>query len=225
MEYISVTQVLDYFKPPQLVNWILRVGKRESGLVSRKALKFGTRVHGLIHEEFKTGAYKLVPKDSLEVRNCMKAWEEFKDHYSPKIYDMEVEMTDTVYGLIGHRDMIVNIGGKPVLVDIKASSSIRENYWLQVNAYKYLSMDLGVHHVGILRFDKVLGTYEYKEQDYDPKLKDVFYGLLEAYRFYNKGEKSDADTSARVADSKERSGPKMVLPKARSNWPIWNRKE
>lgn len=42
MQQVRVTEVLDYFQAPELVEWKMKVGKAEAGKISRMALKIGT---------------------------------------------------------------------------------------------------------------------------------------------------------------------------------------
>lgn len=51
MEQIRVTQILDFFKPPYLVDWYIKVGKREARRLGTVAKKIGTRVHDLIEQD------------------------------------------------------------------------------------------------------------------------------------------------------------------------------
>lgn len=180
--WLSVTQVLDAFIPKGLLDWYLKTGKKEAKRIGTIAMKIGSRVDELIQQDIKDGSYKLNSKDSIEVKNCMEAWRQFKADYEPEINAVQLEVKSEQQKLVGHIDLII----KNRIIDVKCASSIKPNYWLQV--CKYARMH-ALNYSGILRLDKNLGTYQFMthEQadiDFNQCVK-VFDGLLEAYRFYN----------------------------------------
>ena len=182
--WVSVTEVLDYFIPKQLLDWYLKTGKTEAKRLSNTALKIGSRVDELICEDVKLNKYKLTAKDHIEVRNCMEAWESFKRDYGFEVKACQVEVKSHSEKLVGHIDLIMD----NMVVDVKCSSSIKNNYWLQVAKYAEMYREelLGL---AILRLDKNLGTYQFiksHQADKHPSiLVDVYNGLLSAYRYYN----------------------------------------
>ena len=185
MEAIRVTEVLDFFSPPWLVDWKLRVGKREANRISKEAMKIGSRVDELIK-----GKETPDQKDKPEVHSCFEAYFKWIDVYKPKLIEPCNRLYATIDGIevTGEPDLIVD----GVLVDLKCSSKISLNYWVQVNMYQYLSgltnhISAGVltrMKLGILRLDKVTASYEYVVKDYDHNLVDLWRGLLKAYCYY-----------------------------------------
>lgn len=177
--WVSVTEVLGFFIPKALLDWYLKTGKANAKKIGTIAMKIGSRVDDLIQEDITKGAYKLSKNDGIEVRNCMKAWEQFKQDYQPDIKRCQVEVRDEEKKVIGHIDLIWN-----GVVDVKCASSIKANYWLQTAKYKEMGeIEGGIH---ILRLDKNLAIYEFKSKCTDEayQLAQVFDGLLSAYRFY-----------------------------------------
>src|SRR3990167_8224078 len=126
--WVSVTTVLDAFIPKGLLAWYLKTGAKEAKRISTTAMNIGSRVDQLIQEDIVKGSYKFSSKDSIEVKNCMQAWEKFKSDYSPKIKAVQVEVKSDNQKLVGHIDLIMD----EMIVDIKCASSIKDNYWLQV---------------------------------------------------------------------------------------------
>ena len=61
-----------------------------------------------------------------------------------------------------------------------------DNYWLQVCQYDKMINNPFLLEPAILRLDKNLATYEYKICQNVDECREVFSGLLTAYRFYNK---------------------------------------
>ena len=221
MEAIRITQVLDYFIEPGLVEWKMRVGKKESNLISKRAMAIGTRVDEII----KTGGlYKWNSKDSKEVENCVVAFCKWKEIYEPKSITPCTRLYATINGVdvTGEPDLMVD----DVLVDLKCSSKINLKYWVQVNMYRYLELyapkivtvnSSGVlanttvttntdyynsptQKVGILRLDKVTASYEYVVQDYNSKFVDAWIGMMGAYLLFNQEELNASDDGVNVRE-------------------------
>lgn len=186
--WVSVTEVLDSFIPKGLLSWYLKTGAKEAKRLSTVALKIGSRVDELIQDDIVKGSYKLSAKDPIEVTNCMEAWKQFKQDYSPRSLRTQIEVNDGLAKVTGHVDIITN----NTLIDVKCASSIKDNHWLQVAAYySMLDQDMysGISDIAILRLDKNLATYQFmtiRQAGHTPtECSRVFDGLLEAYRFYN----------------------------------------
>ena len=181
---IRVTEVLDYFATPWLVDWKLRVGKREANRISKEAMKIGSRVDEIIKN---CPIDPFFDKEKIEVTNCIDAYYKWMSVYKPKSITPCTRLYATIDGIevTGEPDLMVD----DVLVDIKCSSKISPNYWVQVNIYSKLMYRDEVYNVNpfkvaILRLDKKTGSYEYVVKDYDPNLVDVWRGLLKAYCYY-----------------------------------------
>lgn len=194
--WVSVTEVLDAFIPKGLLDWYLKTGKKEAKRLSTVAMKIGTRVDELIQEDVLTGSYKLSSKDSIEVKNCMEAWRQFKNDYQPTIQHSQLEVKIDGDKIVGHIDLIFN----NLVVDVKCSSSIKPNHWLQTGKYQdmFSGSDIvgksDIDGVAILRLDKNLGTYQYVNKSIEEAFDyaRIFDGLMSAYRYYQpKAEKEE----------------------------------
>lgn len=184
---IRVTEPLDFFKMDWYTDWVCRVGKREANRIKKEAMEIGSAVDECI----KTGKVKVIPKHKVEIENCLKAYRSWKEVYQPKEIVPGVRLFATIDGVdvTGEPDIFVD----GVLVDLKCSKKISLNYWIQVNVYRFLHEGIGhfgLGKVGILRLDKITGSYEYVEKDYDPSLVRVWCGLMKAM-IYFKGEEAD----------------------------------
>ena len=193
--WLSVTEVLDAFIPKGLLEWYMKVGKKEAKRLSTAALRIGSRVDELIQEDIVKESYKLSAKDPIEVKNCMEAWKQFKQDYSPRSLKTQIEVNDALAKVTGHVDLLTD----NTLIDVKCASSIKDNHWLQVAAYySMLDQDMysSISDVAILRLDKNLATYQFmtiRQAGHTPtECSRVFDGLLEAYRYYHpKDEKEE----------------------------------
>lgn len=171
--------MLDYFWGPELVKARVKCEAREWTAKGKKALKIGSRVDELV----RTGM-KPKKSDADEVKGCMEAWFKWRERYPEPII-----FPDTAY------DDKRRIAGTPdfymteskILVDVKTSMSVYENYWLQVGGcYSSLPFDFEIKDVAILRLDKPVGDYEFvtansAELDIDI-LRMGFNGLINFYR-------------------------------------------
>ena len=182
--WLSVTEVLDFFIPKGLLAWYLKTGAKEAKRLSTVALKIGSRVDELITQDIKDGKYKLSIKDSLEVKNCMEAWEAFKKDYSPKFSHVQREVRSDVDKVVGHIDLI----SSNHIIDVKCASSIKPNYWLQTAKYWEMAGADEYLGIAILRLDKNLGTYQFKtniQAGIDiMECVLIFDGLIKAHRYY-----------------------------------------
>ncbi len=179
--WVSVTQVLDYFIEPSLCDWKVDTGRKESNRISKLTAKTGTRVHELIGKDWRDGSYKLAKADNSEVRSCMEAWVRFKEDYKPRIISMEYEMRNENRGIVGHIDMLVDIGQNKLILDIKTAGSIRQKHWLQLDGYAWLQPEFD-GKIAILRLDRNIGVYEYEERGVEQP--SLFVQALNLYDFY-----------------------------------------
>ena len=179
--WVSVTEVLEYFPEPELVDWRIDTGRKESSRISRQTARLGTRVHEII-----AGTSKLGKKDSVEVRNCIEAWQRFKHDYQPEIIAQEIEVRDYVCKVIGHIDMVAKIMDSLVIIDWKTGGRINKKHLIQAAKYQQMAMQqYPKAATAIVRLDKNLGSYEFKQQDTDNSfLVQVFDAMLLAYRHF-----------------------------------------
>jgi len=175
--YERVTSILGYFQNPELVAWKLRVGAKEAKRISTVAMKRGTNVDEAVRCHI--SGIKVPKLKTVEEENCFKAYLQWREDYDVK----DIASATTLY------DDEAKIAGTPDLwmpdetLDIKCSSAIRDNYWLQTEWY---ARKKGHGFKSILRLDKNLGIYEYKRMPVSDYHLQVFDGLITAYRFYNK---------------------------------------
>lgn len=185
MDYDRVTSVLGYFLEPELVDWKIRVGKREANRISRAATKIGTRVHESVERILKGEDVKdSKAAGAFEFNNCIGAFRKFASDYELETEEMEVEVVSEELGVVGHYDWLGKVNGKFMLLDWKTSRAINSKYWVQVNTYAYLAGFRDIS-VGIVRLDKNLGEYEFQSMKFEMEYVDVFEAMLSVYRYFN----------------------------------------
>ena len=169
---LSVTQVLDYLTEPELLNWYITKGKAACKKIGDAALRVGTIVDKLIQDDLKGEGY-LLPGEDAQIENCMMAWEKFKKDWPLKIQTIEGIQQEVTDGeIVGHPDIITEWG----IIDIKTSRAIQPRYWTQTAKYAQMA---GKPKIAILRLDKELGIYEWKEQGQE--VIDYEIGVFNAY--------------------------------------------
>lgn len=182
--YNRPTNILDYFTPPELVDWKVKVGNKTANLISRQALKHGSRIDSLIRANNEP-----IKKDSDEVKNCWKAWVSWKERHLIG----NIVFPETLYCnkrmVAGTPDLY--FPEMQELADIKSSKSIHENYFFQLGFYASV-LPYPIKRVTVIRLDKTSGVYEYvNNEQVGLSVADCingFNGLLLYYRAYKRAQ-------------------------------------
>ena len=178
-QYERVSNILNVYTPEGIIDWKLRVGKREANRVGNLALKEGTRIHQLCEDDWKTGEVNLYSKDSQNVRNCFEAWGKWRADHQVEIVEMERQLFHPTMGFAGTVDIITDT----MIIDIKSSKKISITYWLQLAAY---SMMYGKQmELWVLRLGKMTGVYEFVKCPYEyDYLVTVFTSMVNLFNYY-----------------------------------------
>lgn len=174
---ISVTQVIDYLTEPELLNWYITKGKAACKKIGDESLRIGKIVDGLVQQDIKGQGY-LIPNGEAAISSCMTAWEKFKKAEPTIIQNIESIQQEITDGeIVGHPDILT----KYFVIDVKTSRAIQPRHWTQTAKYAQMARK---PKIAILRLDKELGIYEWKEQgqeviDYE---MTVFNAYLVAYK-------------------------------------------
>jgi len=197
--YDRLTKVLDFFQAPELIAWKVKTGQKEIRRIQSKALKMGTLVHGLIHEEFKEGAIRIMKSVPKEVLNCLTAYKAWKVDWTPKIKSMEQTHFDELDRVGCTYDMEL----EDTLVELKTSKYIDKKYWIQLAVNNEVSR-LRKPYVAVLRLDKEMGLYDYQRQLAKFEWLDVFDAMLKVYRFMKPDRFEGQDKTEREQDEHSR---------------------
>lgn len=181
-EYERITTILGYFKSPDLVDWTLKVGKAEANRIKKSATSIGTNVDEAI-KAYILGE-KPVKLKTQESKTCWEAWLSWVRDYSPKSMKIGFPLFDNHYMVAGTPDILIETGEE--VLDVKCSSEIRDEYWLQTEFY---GRKLGYITKSILRLDKNLGIYEYKKMPLMEEHWEAVEGAIKLFRYYNKPDK------------------------------------
>lgn len=184
--YDRVTSILDTYQAPELIDWKIRVGKKEAKRISTVATKIGTNVDEYVKAKI-TGAK--VPKlKSVEAENCVKAWESWVNDYGIKLGSLRcgVRLFNEETKVCGEPDILMD----NEVLDIKCSSEIRQAYWIQTNWY---AKELRFGYRSVLRLDKNLGIYEYERKEISKADSEVFDALTTVYRYFKQFAKGEEE--------------------------------
>lgn len=133
--YPSVTTVLDAMpKGDRFLQWVKDVGNQADEIVSRAATQ-GTNVHAACE--------KLLKGETLEWKEwTLEEWKmilKFKDFYEtvkPTGIDaIEHVLVVPSLGVGGTLDLVCIIGGNRWLIDLKTSTAIHDNHYVQLAVY------------------------------------------------------------------------------------------
>lgn len=158
-KYDRITKITDYFSPPELVEWKVKVGKKEANRISRIALKFGKEVDERIRANPFSPAVK--KKDKPEVVNAINAWNSWLIHYEP----VDFRFPDTLYDeermIAGTPDFDwLDRQGDWTSTDVKTSREIRPANFFQLGGYESMRV-IKNKRVAIIDLSKSLGMFDY----------------------------------------------------------------
>lgn len=190
MLVFRVTEVLDYFTPPALVEWKVTQGRASANKILRDTGKHGSRIDELV----KTGKAPTI-KDKPEVHSCYKAFLKWKEIYDPKEIVAQTRLYGKIngYEVTGEPDLLIDA----VLHDLKGTNALRKKNWIQVNVYEELRRQNGLREspsIRLLRLDRVTESYQYPDaQAFNPRLVTLFGWLIYGYVYYKEEETGDVN--------------------------------
>jgi hypothetical protein len=186
-----VTDVLDYLKEPELVNWMIKNTAAKRKAIQDEAFRVGTLVDELVRQDILEGGY-LMPETDSSALSCMTAWEAFKKEHPEfigSVIETQTNLEDKENDITGHPDFVIRRTNDWGIVDLKTSSGIRPVYWTQTAQYSEMWRKMKDTHVprfiGVLRLDKKEATWEYKEIADETVIRyevEIFRSMLLLYR-------------------------------------------
>lgn len=168
------------------LNEIIQNAKNAWRRTRDSAAEKGTSAHFYIEEYVKTGAALALPDDK-EIVNCLDNFFKWEKKYNVKWLASEIQVGSLKYVFAGILDALIEIDGKIVLLDYKTSSSIKDEYNIQLAGLCICLEEMGVtvDARAILHIPKE-GEYEFRIIDSDlAKDKLAFLVGLEFYRHKN----------------------------------------
>lgn len=182
-KYKRCSTILDFFPHPKLVEWKVRVGKKEAGVISRAALKEGSAIDDYTYQDYMGLTPKKRKKGSAELDSLITAWEAWKRDYPAVFADIQVAQEVVHYEDLGCAGTL-DFRTSNAIIDVKSSKKISLLYWVQTAFY---NRKYQLPEKWILRLSKEFGVYEYVpcpaeySQEY---LETIFTSMLNAYNYF-----------------------------------------
>lgn len=190
--FTRVTSVLDFVDSAWKTYWYKSVGLEEAERIGRESAAFGTGVHA-IAETFLTKGVTEIDwgKYTDRQHECATHILRWLEQVQAKPLHIEAELLDKKLKLIGHCDLIAEIGGNNWLIDFKTSKKVGKGYALQLAAYAHMAnemYDLNITTGAIVRTPSdptVTPQFEVYEVHDLATYWRVFRCCLEVYQYYN----------------------------------------
>lgn len=188
----GVTTVLGVQDKPALLQWAYQCGV--DGIDYRKsrdnAADIGTIAHFLIECHLKgvePDKADFAPADLDKAENAVIKFLSWWDSMGFEFIASEVQLVSEKYRYGGTLDILARLKGEVILIDLKTSKAIYDEYWQQLAAYQVLAVFVRcdmVKRVFICRIGKGEneGDFEAQERADLGKYWDVFTACLELYR-------------------------------------------
>ena len=163
-KFVSVTSVLSILPKPELDAWRAMVGREEADRIARERAVIGSVCHHRILSKYsirslEPPAIHLPWKDlrewleelSYRAELCEMMWQEAIDSIEFEPLYVEHTLVSHRHRFAGTFDMLAKIFDKDVLIDLKTSKELWEEYKLQLAAYAILCRENGINvDVGML---------------------------------------------------------------------------
>lgn len=177
---LPVGEVIDEIRKKKLVDGCKVAHK----VFKTDAADLGSMLHDLLEKHIKGEDYQSPINPILK-----KSFKQFLDWAKTnkvQFKSSERKVYSKQYDFCGTLDFTAVINGKRVIGDIKTSSGIWDEYWLQTAAYKQALQEefpsLPIDHTVIVRCGKD-GSFEVKEMNHFERNIKAFLGALSLYRW------------------------------------------
>lgn len=224
MAYDRITCPINFFKDPGLVNYIAKVGLKESNRNKKFCGKIGTRFDALVKQEFLSGKpIELVKKDGPEVRAAVEAWQRFRfENPWFEITNVDVRVVNHNLQVAGTLDIkaVDKRNGRRMVVELKVTGDIDWKYWIQTGTYNWCDGE-SCHDLAVVRLHRILAYPQFEVRPYAPVYRDTFTAMLSTYRHYMQEhpEYEDDDfADEEVGEESQLDEPKVSLYRPGRNW-------
>lgn len=186
----SVTEVLSIIRKPFLEKWRGKLGNEECDRIMRESQELGHRFHSAVEAYFRGEEIEELPQREAEMFALFRGWA-LDSKFSPMELELHLESKTHLYH--GTCDVIGKFeDGSIVIGDWKTSSSISDDYGMQLSAYAQAFKETTGTNITegfILRVDKKAGAkcpIEVKRFSDLPKYFDAFLSCKKVWDFVNK---------------------------------------
>lgn len=147
---------------------------------STSAANIGTLAHNYIEHaiKFKLGVWDTPPKKPAneQALNAIQAYADFAKHYEIEYHASEPKVYSLLHGYAGTLDIDASVGGKRCIIDLKTSSGIYPEMWLQTAAYQQARQE----ELGI-KYDERIILRIGKDGQFETRFSNNFEQDIEAF--------------------------------------------
>jgi len=130
--YPRVTSICSIIAKPGLEKWLANQGSFTAMQTKRRKIaNFGTLVHTTIEQIIKGGSLKVDPA----IRFSINAFLKWMEKHQVRVLDIEKRILSEEYYYSGTLDLLAEIDGKLGILDLKTSSNIWDDFFVQTAAY------------------------------------------------------------------------------------------
>ena len=130
--YPRVTSICNIIAKPGLEKWLANQGSFTAMKIKRRKIaNFGTLVHNTIEQIVKGESLK-VPS---VVRPSINAFLQWLEKHQVRVLEIEKRILSENYNYSGTLDLLAEINGKLGILDLKTSSNIWDDFFVQTAAY------------------------------------------------------------------------------------------
>lgn len=139
----SVTSILNcYPKSEEFLRWLKENGS-QADEIRDNAASHGSAVHNLVDRFLNGETISMVDADG-KIRYSSAEWAQFERfvffyrRFNLEVIQNEFNIISPKLGFAGTIDLVANLDGKRIMIDLKTSKAIHNTYFLQLAAYKRL---------------------------------------------------------------------------------------
>ena len=163
-----------------LIGWTRKhcLNGEDSMKLLKEAGRIGTLAHIMIEEYINGGAVNLddyTPSEISQAKTAYYSFYEWFKNNDVEFYETELKLVSEKYQFGGTFDALCFVNGKFVICDWKTSTSVYDEFLIQLGAYRQLikeNLSYDIKGAILLKLDKEENGYE--EHHY--KLKDLNWG-------------------------------------------------
>lgn len=173
------------------INYIVDQSKRARYMKSKVALDIGSKAHDWAEEYINAAIFGLdapgLPTQP-QVLNAVKSFVGWVESNDVKFYFSERKVYSKEHNYCGTVDLLAEVNGWLATIDLKTSTGIYPEYYLQVIAYaRAIEEELGLKSetIGVLRIPKDGEPVEYGTAKNSDDLFDAFLAALKLWEWKN----------------------------------------
>ncbi|NDH49437.1 MAG: hypothetical protein EBY41_02600 [Proteobacteria bacterium] len=176
--YPSVTTVLSELNKASIIEWRSRVGEEAANKITARAVRRGTKVHGIL-EDFVSNKDNYLEGHMPSNIEMFKVIEPFLTENVEEIYGIEIKLYSDTLRAAGTADLYCKYRGLPTILDFKTSRKEKREDWIlnyKLQCSTYAMMVEEIYGLIVPQYCILIGndegtvqefigdTYDYRDQ-------------------------------------------------------------